>query len=739
MRPSARGNLTVTQGMVDLDVLDQLKPILEGMKKSPTVEELKMLMVCLSAEISSLRADHQQLTQNQSAWRPDVKQLKEESAGLSKQLGEVQQKQETELQMVWENLKGVRADLNSTVEAENQRLLESTAKLEASIKELTELTKSSTTGLAADVATLRDAVVRVDNQQSTRLGAVLQQLEQEIRSTTTVLREDLTQRLETTAAAAAKELQEFEALQNERDAAQEIKEAELEHGLKTLMLDLEARLDHQQRQESAAVQEKVSLHADTLAQLRDELEQSFNDVNSRLNTLRLLVSEVENLPTRRVEWQIPQVSSALQNYLAATQRSGSPRRGWMSPSFEAAGGHALRFEVQHHMPDDASHAGGSSDGDCIICLWADAGLHLVFKLYTGSASIQASHTFDGQSPSGTGLVCSLSDLLSSANDTLTIGVEILEAVRTVERQSQTSSEVTDLLRVPPSTITSQRFLNHRLYDLVRSQVELMQSRMVRRIEWKIEKASMLRRCFPEGECICSATFEAAGVENLQLVFYPSGFQGVREGFCSFFLHCPGGSALKCWLCVGKQKREAKLTFERDGFFGRTNFCRFDSCLEPGEDSILLVLEIDEAVHVVSEHLSHATAVGIPSSHNSSVQTASLASPNPSLRGMKDSKAESGLGQVEKIDSAMKLRRAVGRQGLEDVRQLPSIWTPRPAGNLPEALEGYYTFGEMKAAKSRPDTARRAYLPQVPWKVDAAHAHPPAMSEKMAQRYIMYAS
>merc|ERR1719464_689855 len=111
----------------------------------------------------------------------------------------------------------------------------------------------------------------------------------------------------------------------------------------------------------------------------------------------------------------------------------------------------------------------------------------------------------------------------------------------------------------------------------------MSSRMVRRIEWRLEQAAMLRKYFKDGESICSTPFDAAGLQSLQFVFYPCGYLGAKEGFCSLFLYCPCGSLLKCWLTVGKARRETRMSNEQQGFLGRTNFCRFDSCLDGTDD------------------------------------------------------------------------------------------------------------------------------------------------------------
>merc|ERR1719253_1832634 len=104
---------------------------------------------------------------------------------------------------------------------------------------------------------------------------------------------------------------------------------------------------------------------------------------------------------------------------------------------------------------------------------------------------------------------------------------------------------------------------------------------------------MLRRCFPVDECMCSKPFNAAGVENMQLIFYPSGYHGSTDGFCSLFLFGPAGATLRCFLFAGGQKREASHYFREPGAFGRTNFCRYEACMDDVEDTVLLALEVEE--------------------------------------------------------------------------------------------------------------------------------------------------
>lgn len=447
--------------------------------------------------------------------------------------------------------------------------------------------------------------------------------------------------------------------------------------------------------------------------IRQETQSRLAWLDEQGSNLRGLVAEVENIPTRRIEWVIQDAAVALQE------------GGLCSPVFAAAGSQGLRLELR--LPEAASSEPGEDAGDCDLCLWANEGLFLVCRLYVGNASVQLQHTFDGQSPCIARRLCLLKEQVNAEDGSLHAGVEILEAVREVRRMgpSLTSAAAVkanlEASDAPQTSIVMHRYLNHRMLDLVQNQVELMRSRMVRKIEWRIEQGSALRRCFPEGECLCSTTFEAAGVEGLQLVFYPSGFTGAREGYCSYFLFCPAGSVLRCWLSIGKQRREGRLAFEQPGFYGRTNFCRYDSCVEASDDSLLLVLEIDEAQQNVTEALSHAVATP-PEARSLASSFRLAASP------------DGGTPVPEKVDSSVKFLRAPGRTALEDVRQLPSIWTPRPRANVAEALEGFHMFSDLKSRKpaggKRSGTSCRGDAPSPLGSAAASQPHP---------RYMMYAA
>jgi len=461
--------------------------------------------------------------------------------------------------------------------------------------------------------------------------------------------------------------------------------------------------------------------------LRKEHGNRLEVLDDRATRLDNIIAEVENIPTRRVDWVIKDAAQQLAKLAVRNDLVSSPPC-WTSPRFEAAGAHSLQMELRFLRPADVQ-ADQDQDsmaqrGDCVLALRADPGLFLVCRLFIGSAFGQLEHTFqDSTTAVCTKPICFIRDQISEKDGSLVISFEVLEAIRSVSRYAPAKQEHGGLGL--GGQLLYHRYLNHRMLDIVQDQVDLIRSGMVRRIEWRLEKASQLRKCFPENECLCSATFEAAGVDDLQLVFYPSGYVGAREGFCSYFLHCPAGSMLKCWLSVGKQRREAKCAFEKPGYFGRTNFCRFENSIEPTDDTILLVLEIDEAQWNIEEPLSHISKV-------------STVSTKPNTVSDDDSRLspEAPSPMLDKVDSKLSRQRMPGAKTLQETRQLPSIWTSVPKADVFEALEGYRSFNDLKTPR-RPQSTSRQMKGGVAWK--DPHPQPPQSSRQNPHRYLMYAS
>eukprot|EP00929_Paragymnodinium_shiwhaense_P070515 TRINITY_DN35706_c0_g1_i1.p1 TRINITY_DN35706_c0_g1~~TRINITY_DN35706_c0_g1_i1.p1 ORF type:complete len:766 (-),score=190.42 TRINITY_DN35706_c0_g1_i1:89-2386(-) len=564
----------------------------------------------------------------------------------------------------------------------------------------------------------------------TTTNALMKQQRSELDAIVEDMRREMSEMNATADETARKNLEDFAVRQKERDATQDAVQIANFNDLQALVGKTEAAFQDYAATEGAKRQGLEKLVDEQVCFIRGDADKRIKAVEEEAKRLYTAVSEVENIPTRRVEWVIKDISSKLRT---ATDAS------WLSPLFEAAGAHNLQLELRILPPADVTASSGSYEddsaqarGDCAVLLWAaDEGFTLVCKLCIGSTSVQLQHTFDGSGPAFTKrMSCMLKDMINPDDDSLRVAIEILEAVREVQNLPRPPTSLAggpqgEFMQGP---MISHRYLNHRTLDLVQDQVDRMKSRMVRRIEWRLEQGSVLRKYFPEGECVCSTTFEAAGIGGLQLVFYPSGYAGAKDGYCSFFLHCPGGSFLRCWLSAGKQRREAKLTFEHAGFFGRTNFCRYENCVEPSDDTVLLLLEIEEAEQSATESMWHQP-----------MQQPGRTSPQESRRlagtgetGGSGTPPPLETSQTLKINSDLKLRRTPGKAALEDVKQLPSIWTSRPQGDISEALEGFHTFSDIKASTAKKlGSARGGTRPGTSGSVVA----PPPV----APRYMMYAA
>mmetsp|Transcript_88847 Transcript_88847/g.287719 ORF Transcript_88847/g.287719 Transcript_88847/m.287719 type:complete len:746 (+) Transcript_88847:99-2336(+) len=419
-----------------------------------------------------------------------------------------------------------------------------------------------------------------------------------------------------------------------------------------------------------------------VGKLREDAETRLASLDQEATKLKDAISEVENLSTRRVDWVIQKVSQRLR---PSTPRSkASLHTSWFSPKFDMAGAHGLQLELQLFRPSDPP-VEDEAAGDCAVFLWACKGMSLVYKLYLGKKVASLEKVFNGRVPYGTKRLCFLKDQINREDDTLRVSVEILEAVRDIEHPVKPPPLPTDPdeaeLAVQPleGLVVARRHVNNRVVDQVKKEVELMRSRMVRRIEWRLEHASLLRRCFPPGESMCSVAFNAAGIEGMQLIFYPSGYGNCTDGMCSLFLHGPAGVTLKCSLSAGSQRRDASHYFEEPGAFGRTNFCRFESAVDPEEDTILLALDVEEAHQDVQANVAHP-----------------LVKP-----GDRRSQAQIDGDLPSKVESVVKLKRVPGKtmQGMEERRVLPSMWQAKSLSSDP-LPEGFHSFEELRGRGGR---------------------------------------
>lgn len=430
-----------------------------------------------------------------------------------------------------------------------------------------------------------------------------------------------------------------------------------------------------------AMQRMRNTSEELVRECRHDYRMDHKDMHKQMLQLCQAVSSVANLPTRRVEWIIRDACGRF-HYKADDSEALPPGSHCtvQSKHFEIAGSRGLQFEL-------VRIAGPNMDAadrrDCLLRISAEAGLSLMFRVSVGDVVEQYQHVFEGGEPFVSPRLCELSEQIQKDDDTLTIGLEVLEAFTPQESESTLEAlgmkgligmhgyaEASD-----DTSFVFHRYVNHRMLDLVQDQVDVMNSRMTRRVEWRVENGSKLGGLFPEGEAMCSATFQAAGLDGLQLIFYPSGSSGAKEGHCSCFVVYPGRSQLRCWLSVGSQRREAKL-FNSAGFFGRTNFCRLENGIDPATDTILIVLEIEEAQQDTMKYGTHQLMT--PGLHDGPLHNQSVSQP------------------TDTVQSTLTMQKASGH--LQEVKKLPSIWTASPHFDAATSLDGFHSMKDLATKK-----------------------------------------
>mmetsp|Transcript_46434 Transcript_46434/g.105366 ORF Transcript_46434/g.105366 Transcript_46434/m.105366 type:complete len:534 (+) Transcript_46434:50-1651(+) len=134
-----------------------------------------------------------------------------------------------------------------------------------------------------------------------------------------------------------------------------------------------------------------------------------------------------------------------------------------------------------------------------------------------------------------------------------------------------------------------------LGDQISAELTLVRHRSARRVEWVIDDLQR-RRWVPQGTAFTSPLFSAAGIDRMQLLFYPTGYVTAAEGFCSAFLVAPVGTRVKVDLLVGDKQRTLQHLYETsDQPFGRANFCILDEAIARGVDHVVVAVDFHEAV------------------------------------------------------------------------------------------------------------------------------------------------
>lgn len=653
--------------------------------------------MCTAAEADELRAD---LTSNIQAVDAKIQPaIDGASAKLRAELGQVSDS-------VTQNAATSKA-ATERVASDSKSFTESS--VESVQKKLSELIKASEERSTKSMGVLDQKIQQVDQAVRVALAEELASLCEQFDKQISQQREELEDQTQNWARQAAEEVvkqrkevdSSIETLRQEEKAATEdsnqriVKEAEkLSEEFRKSMEEASDRAkraegevylklgqleDELHELQVAAKEHTERSEGGVLAKverLRKDAETHLSSLDVETTKLRDAIAEVENLSTRRVDWVIKNVSHYLRPPSPGEQ--ASLHTSWFSPKFNMAGAHGLQLEFQLFRPSDPP-VDSEQAGDCAVFLWACKGTSLVYRLYIGKKVATMEKVFNGRVPYGTKRLCFLKDQINREDDTLRISVEILETVREIEHPVKPPPAPTDpdeletAVQPLEGTVVFRRHINNRIVDQVKKEVEIMRSRMVRRIEWRVEQASKLRKCFPPGESMCSASFNAAGIEGMQLMFYPCGYSGASEGMCSVYIFAPAGTTLKCALFAGSQRRDASHFFEEPGAFGRTNFCRFEAAVDTEEDTVTLALDVIEAHQDVQATVSHP-----------------IVQP-----GDRRTQAQLDGDLPDKVESVVKLKRVPGKgvSGMEDRRVLPNMWQAKSLSADPPP-NGFHTYDEI---------------------------------------------
>lgn len=395
-----------------------------------------------------------------------------------------------------------------------------------------------------------------------------------------------------------------------------------------------ARNERQLQDMEKRVQESTVDHAGLL-RFNTDTELRLANTEQNTSELRQAVAANASVGTRSVEWCIPDLLRQL------TGNSQS----WFSPRFSAAGEVGLQLELQvtrkppasESVTDVALTKTSGSEGEVVkakkdrdfaadkqtieakVNLWAGSspiagdGTNIVFRLSVGGMpGPSQENRFGRWAPCPAGRMWKLDERLSKDDGRLRIVAEFLASTGSLELRHEplvsvarapvpawspafaekpgspvgASTTLPELTVQRIGTLCVKRIVDNRMD-------ERRKSCMVRRIDWRLERISSLKSCMPKGEGIYSTTFDAAGMEGLQLIFFPNGCDSAPSGYCSFFMHCPDGMP-RCLLHIGKHRVEAQNDEYQPGWVGRVKLWHCEKYPDADTDSVSLSVELQEA-------------------------------------------------------------------------------------------------------------------------------------------------
>lgn len=475
----------------------------------------------------------------------------------------------------------------------------------AFLDELGSLAQNFDGELAAAKKALQEQII----SQGADIAGALRRERVEIDGHLRVAMEDAAAAAQEAQRIAAEELQKVLEAQEKTDKKQDAKAKSVQQDNELKFIEVEATIQKRADEAAAALAKAIAKAEKELAEEHAEVDENFKKKNDDIAALWASFADVENVPTRKVEWTVREAASRL---LPPNEGEEQPYGTWFSPTFDAAGARGLRLELRTYGPT-SPESEDQHKGNCALFLHASAGSHVAFKLSIAKCSESFEHQFDGEEPCGSKRLCFFEQNLSTQN-TLTVGVEVLECIAELDKKCEKPEvyldENGDEKPWLESSFKLSRHVNNRVLDMVKTQMDYMKKRMTRRIEWRLEQASLMLANFPRGAPMRSKEFDAAGIDGMQLHFYPAGYDTSMQGMCSLFLSAPQGCTLRCSLQIGAEKKDVNHTFDTTGLCGKLNYMRFEWCFDKEDDCVIISLDIHEAHVDLVAKVSHPPPVAV---------------------------------------------------------------------------------------------------------------------------------
>jgi len=598
------------------------------------------------------------------------------------------------------SLSSMRNEVLGTLSQEEEARTSGQSQLEAQIQQLDvdvrnafadELT-SLCVKIEEEFATLRQDLTELIERKATEAAEHTTKVQNELSAELADFRKQAAERDAETRAIAAENLKAQKDATDEAHRRTNATADEDRLNTKNSVTCIREMLEESRNTAASQTQTSKEEVSQALLELKTESWNKFSEVDHRNDRHQDFLKMLDQVLARRVEWLLHEASSLLSQSEEPEVPSTPTARykSYFSPKFSAAGCRGLQLELRV-LKGSAKSSPGPGPDECSLHLWCPTNTQLHVRFYAGEkwVTMEKAQYLDG--PIGAKRMGVLQDHINLEDDTLRVGVEILEAIqevgqedliKAIQSEEPDHAACDEAALYQTSELLFHRHINHRVLSQVRKEVDKMQCKMVKRVEWLLTEADQLDRQFPHDHPICSPIFSAGGVDGMQFIFYPLGYRDSTEGFCSFFLYCPGGVNIKCNLNAGSQKRDASNYFHEAGAFGRCNFCRLDSAIDTDTNTALLWLEVEELIQESKKSFEEEKRKG----KKPAALELESAAPGPA--------------------GSVKLVRIANTDYLTEVRRLPAMWTDQKLGDFVKKPDGFRPFKDL-VGRQKPQGAGSA--------------------------------